>query len=55
MYGLMEEQFATLPEQETFSNVVEIASRRPVEEAKRIAPAVLDWPAGVQIAWDLAH
>jgi hypothetical protein len=55
MYGLMEGEFATSPDQETFSNVVEIDSYRRVEETKRIAPAVLDWPAGVQVAWDLAH
>jgi hypothetical protein len=55
MYGLMAEEFTTPAEQEMFSNVVEISSRRPVEETKRIAPAALVWPAGLQIAWDLAH
>jgi hypothetical protein len=55
MYGLMEEEFATSLEPDSLSNVVEFGSRRKVEETRRIAPAVLDWPAGVRIAWDLAH
>jgi hypothetical protein len=55
MYGLMEQKFTTSPNQETFSNVVEIEPYRRAREARRVAPAVLDWPTGAQLAWALAH
>jgi hypothetical protein len=55
MYGLMEQEFTISLEQEMPSNVVDLDSYRRAKQSKGVERAVLDWPAGVQVAWALAH
>lgn len=55
MYRSTEERLVTSADQERRSNVVDLNAYRRLRATKRIAPKVWDWPANVQIAWDLAH
>lgn len=55
MYRFNEERLGTSSDQEDRSNVIDINSRRRIRPTKRGGPMVSDWPANVQVAWELAH
>jgi hypothetical protein len=55
MYRSTVQRVVMSPDQEPRSNVVDLNAYRRLRAATRIAPTVSDWPANVQIAWDLAH
>lgn len=55
MYRIAEERLVTSSDQETRSNVIDLSARRRIRATGRIVPMVSDWPANVQIAWELAH
>lgn len=55
MYRFTEKRLVPSSDEEIRSNVIDLNSRRRIRPTKRIAPMVSDWPANVQVAWDLAH
>jgi hypothetical protein len=55
MYRFTDERLVMSSDQETRSNVIDLNSRRRIRATRRIVPMVSDWPANVQIAWELAH